>query len=94
MWTWPLAEFQQPAGYCHVLWWHPGGFVISVVTAGATSGLHLRTRRNWVKTLPGSSGPAAMVHHVPPTFLKASSKFQIVEGRPGMRVLLVGFFQR
>lgn len=52
--------------------------------------LDLRTRRKWIKTLPGSFGLTAVDRLVSPTFLKASLKFRSIEGRLRMKVLLVG----
>lgn len=67
-------------------------FAVGAVIVGATSGMRLRIRRNWVKTLLDSSGPAAVARHVSSTFLEASLKFRFVGGRPGSKVLLMCFF--
>lgn len=45
-----------------------------------------------VKTLPSSSGAAVVAQSVPSTFLEASSKFVLVEGRLGSKDLLMCFY--
>ena len=61
---------------------------------GDTGGLLLLAYSLLVKTLPSSTGPAAVAYPASSTFLKVSSKCLCIWGRLGLKVLSQCFFQR